>query len=452
MTVLEYVNSIMSGMIVPVLLTVAGVYFGVKLKLFHIIHPTYVVKGLRSERSRGGISSAKAVSLALAGTLGVGNIVGVSSAIHMGGFGAVFWMWISALCAMLLKYAEIVLAMRYRSFDKEGRPHGSAMSYMEAFFKSAHLRRIGRAVTFTFAAAFMLNALTMGSMLQSGAIADALSGVVGLPKLYVGLVLATVTLFAARSGARGMSSLTNVLVPIMSVGYISISLIVIIRNGGQIGDAFHQIFACAFSLKTAASGVGGFAFARAVRYGVMRGLISNEAGCGTAPAAHAVADCQSPARQGMWGIFEVFVDTVVLCTMTALCVILEYPEASRFGGNYMMMTISAYASVLGESASYFLCVAVLCFGFATIVCWAHYGLTAMRYFNKSHLANRLFILAYCASVAAGSVVSAELCWQLADLSMGIMTVINITVVSLMSKDVERETVLYLESVKENSRE
>ena len=430
-------------MLVPVLLALSGIFFGVKLKFFHILKPMSVIKGLKSEKSNGGISSAKAVSLALAGTLGVGNIVGVSSAIHLGGFGAVFWMWVSALCAMLLKYAEIVLAMRHRKMNADGTPQGSAMNYILDFFASSGFKRFGRIVASVFAAAFLLNAFTMGSMLQTGAIADALHGVVGLPPLYTGAVLATLTLFIARSGAKGISALTNLLVPVMSAGYIVMSLIVIIRNGSDLGTAFHQIFTGAFSRDAAISGVGGYIFTRSLRYGVMRGLISNEAGCGTAPTAHSVADCAIPARQGMWGIFEVFADTIVLCTMTALCVILEYGEAARFGGNYMMMTIAAYSAELGRYASYFLCAAVLCFGFATVICWAHYGMTCARYFNPSHRANRIFILVYCACVFIGSFISADLAWQLADLSMGIMTVINLMILVLMAKEVRTETEIYL---------
>lgn len=440
---LEYVNNVLSGALVPILVTLVGIFFAVKLRCFHLLRPMAVIKGLRSEKSRGGISSVGAVSLALAGTLGVGNIVGVSSAIHLGGFGAVFWMWVSALLAMLLKYAEIVLAMRHRKAEADGEPEGSAMNYIVDFFFSSGLRRLGRAVATVFSAAFLLNALTMGSMLQSGAIADALNGVAKVPTLCTGTVLAIVTFFVARRGAKGITTLTNILVPVMSAGYIVISLIVIIRNASELGTAFYQIFHGVLSPRSAASGIGGYIFTRSLRFGVMRGLISNEAGCGTAPTAHAVADCSVPARQGMWGIFEVFADTIVLCTMTALCVILEYGEASRFGGNFMMMTISAYSAELGGAAAYFMCAAVLCFGFATIICWAHYGMTCVGFFTQKPRARAVFVFVYCVSVFCGTFIYADLAWQLADLSMGIMTVINLIMLVLMAKEIKEETELYL---------
>ncbi len=426
-------------MIVPLLLCAAGIFYGARLRFFHILKPLSVIRGLRSERTSDGVSSAKAVTLALAGTLGVGNIVGVSSAIHLGGFGAVFWMWISALLAMILKYAEIVLAMRYRRLNADGSYTGSAMYYIKARLSALGLDRLGRAVAAVFAAAFLLCALTMGSMLQASAVSEALGGIMGIPTMLTGAVMGVLTLVICAKGTKGVMRLTDLLVPIMSLGYAVMSLAVIISNGSQLPHALWLIVSSAFTPSAAVGGVGGFIFTKAVRYGVMRGLVSNEAGCGTAPTAHAIADCQTPARQGLWGIFEVFADTVVLCTMTALVVILEYGEASRHAGNYMMMTLSAFTSGLGAYASYFLCAAVVCFGFATVLCWSHYGLTASRYFKNSKTADSIFILFYAISVFLGACLSAELSWQLADLSMGVMTVINLMVILGMWREVRTET-------------
>ncbi len=443
---LEYVNGLLSGMIIPVVLMLSGIFYAVKLHAFPLLRPRAVLSGLKSEGQRNGVSSARAVTLALAGTLGVGNIVGVSSAIHLGGFGAVFWMWVSALVAMLLKYAEITLAMRHRRRDENGRLCGSAMYYILDLFSSLRNGKLGKAVAGIFAAFFLLNAMTMGSMLQTSAVSEALSGVVGIPPLVTGAVLTLGTLLAIRKGTDGMAALTNCLVPVMSVGYAVMSLAVIFHGRAGLTDAFAQIFSSAFCADAAASGVGGFIFSKAVRYGVMRGLISNEAGCGTAPTAHAIADCSRPAKQGMWGIFEVFVDTIALCTMTALVVILEYSEAARFGGSYMMMTAAAFSSVLGSYASYFLSAAVACFGFATVVCWAHYGLTCARYFSKARWASVSFTAIYCACVFAGAFVRAELAWQLADLAMGAMTAINLFVLVLMWREVREETDDYFYSL------
>lgn len=435
---LAHINTFLSGVAVPLLLSAAGIFYGIKLRFFHLLNPRAVIAGLKQER-RGGVSSAKAVALALAGTLGVGNIVGVSSAIYLGGFGAVLWMWISALVAMILKYAEIVLAVKYRLTRTDGSYDGSAMKYIYAFFTSLGFKRLARAVSGIFAALFLINAMTMGSMLQSGAISEALHGTLGLPRLYVGMCLAVITFFALRQGTGALTKITGALVPFMSVGYVLLSLVVIISNRDGLPDAFELIVRSAFDKNAAFAGTGGYAFAASLRYGVMRGLISNEAGCGTAPTAHAIANCSHPAKQGTWGIFEVFADTILLCTMTALCVILEYPEASRYGGNYMMMTLAAYSASLGSYAAYFLAAAVTCFGVATILCWAHYGLSATRFFSATRSARNKFAVAYCGCVALGAVMSSDFAWELADISMAIMIVINLTVICFMWREVRKET-------------
>lgn len=435
----EKINAVLTGVIVPLMLICVGLYYGWRLKFFHILKPRAVLCGLRSEERKGGVSSAKAVSLALAGTLGVGNIVGVSSAICLGGFGAVFWMWISALVAMILKYAEIVLAMRYRTFDSQGRPHGSAMDYISAFFLSRKFKRAARAVSCLFATAFLINALTMGSMLQANAISEALGGVFGIPVFAVGIVLLAVALISVIKNGAGLAAVTEYLVPIMSLGYIVMSLSVMILRREGLADAFYLIFSSAFSTESTISGVGGYAFTSAIRYGVMRGLVSNEAGCGTAPAAHAISDCNIPAKQGMWGIFEVFADTVVLCTMTALCIILNYSDAVPYSGNFMMMTVAAYSAVLGKYASVFLAVSVFFFGAATIMCWAHYGKVCMSYFGKSKWLTVAFSIAYCGCVLWGCFASSDTIWLLSDLAMGIMTVINLSVIAAMWKEVRYET-------------
>lgn len=440
---IDKINAILSGVAVPALLLLTGLFYGCRLKFFHLFKPKAVIRGLKSEKRTGGISSGKAVTLALAGTLGVGNIVGVASAIYLGGFGAVFWMWISALVAMVLKYAEIVLAMRYRRYDENGRPYGSAMFYIKAFFGKKGFAKIGKAVAGIFAAFFLFNALTMGSMLQSSAIAEAAEGVFGVSPIFVGAALCILTFVMLKKGSGTMVTLTEYLVPIMSFGYIAMSVAVMLMDIGRAKDALGLIVSSAFAPKAAVGGVGGYAFFTAVRYGVMRGLVSNEAGCGTAPAAHAIADCKIPAKQGTWGIFEVFADTVVLCTMTAVCLIMNYDAALEYGGSYLMMTVGAYAKSLGSFASVFIGASVVCFGFATVICWAHYGTVASQYFGGKRRIPKLFPVIYCACVACGCIISADTVWELSDLAMGAMTVINLCVLLGMWREVREETDVYI---------
>lgn len=438
---LEFVNSWMLGLLCPILLIIGGMFYSFKLKFFYLTKPKKLLSSFASEKGSGA-SSFRALMLALAGTLGVGNIVGVSAAIYMGGFGAVFWMWVSALCAAVLKYAEITLGMRHRRFDAENKPHGAAMYYVKDCFCSLGLKRLGGALAAVFAVFCVINSVTMGSVIQTDAVAGALEGAFRIPRWVTAGAVAILAFVIVKKGSDGISRFTEKLVPLMTLGYIILSVAVIVLRADRLGDAFASIFKSAFSFRAAGSGALGFVFSRSMRYGVMRGLISNEAGCGTAPAAHAVSESKSPARQGVWGMAEVFIDTMLLCTLTALAVIVEYGEAAAYGGNFIMMTLSAYSSALGDFAMYFMSIAVLCFGFATVICWAHYGLESVRYLSERRGARTVFTAVYCLSVFLGAFASAELIWQSADLAVGVMTVINVTVLFLMSGEVKRETELY----------
>lgn len=436
MRVIGFINRYVFGVGVPILLMFSGIFYCVKLKFFHFFHPIKVIKSLLSVGDdRNGVSSARAVTLALAGTLGVGNMVGVASAITLGGAGAVFWMWVSALVAMALKYAEIVLAMRHRRFDKGGRPHGSATYYILDLF---HGNCVGVVFGGIFAALCILNAVSMGGMIQVNATADAMNGVFGLSPLIVGLVFALTAVFTLKKGTTGILKFTEMLVPFMTVGFIALSLAVIFLRPHSAAAAIDSIFKDAFSLKSGVCGIGGFFTSEALRYGAMRGIVSNEAGCGTAPAAHAVANCKIPARQGVWGIFEVFVDTLLLCTLTAIVILIGGENAT----DDMMLTINSYTSVLGTGAGYFLSVAVLCFGLATVICWGHYGLESVTYFSKKKKATDVFIWAYAAFVVLGAVISADMIWEIADFAIGAMTLINLFVLLVMSGEVREETQAY----------
>ena len=439
---LEVINRYILGAAVPMLLIIGGIFFCFKLRFFFLKYPKKLMTALCGRQSGSGTSSFRALTLALAGTLGVGNIVGVSAAIFMGGFGAVFWMWISALCAMVLKYAEIVLAMCHRIYDKSEKAHGSAMYYIKDCFSSRGMKRLGAFLAGMFALFCIINSITMGSVIQSNAVLGALDGVFSLSPAIMGLCLAAVAFFLVRKGGEGMARFTEKLVPVMTLGYIILSLAVLILRADMIDDAFSLIFKDAFSFEAGTFGVGGFLISRSVRFGTMRGLVSNEAGCGTAPAAHAVSDCKEPAKQGVFGIFEVFVDTILLCTLTALVVIVSYGDVAHLGENFIMMTISAYEAVLGRYASYFMSISVLCFGFATIVCWAHYGIESVGYLTKKRFARPFFIVVYCLSVFAGAFVTSEWIWQSADLAIGVMTVINVPVLILCRKEIKSETDMF----------
>lgn len=440
---LELLNKYIIGVAVPAALIITGIYYTLRLRAFHILRPGVMLRGMLGGSRSGGVSPVQALSLALAGTLGVGNIVGVASAIWLGGFGAVFWMWVSALAAMLLKYAETVIALGHRRAGREGEYHGGAMYYIKDYFTSRGRKFTGAIVAAIFSLLCIINSLTMGCVIQVNAVSSAFSGVCGLDNALVGGVFAFLATAVIITGARGITRLTERLVPFMTLLYIALSLAVMLLRPGEIFPALGLIFKDALTPRGVGGGVTGFIIARGIRYGVMRGLMSNEAGCGTAPIAHAGSGAKYPAEQGFWGIFEVFVDTIVLCTMTALVIIIAYPEASLFGSDPMMMTMKAYSSVLGEWSEHCMCAMVLFFAFATVVCWAHYGMECVRYLSKKKLWKYGFIAAYAGAMLYGSTSAPDAAWGIADLALGAMTAINLAVICPMSGEVVRETESYI---------
>lgn len=429
---------------IPVFLLGTGFFYIFRLKAFYLRHPVRILRSIFRRKSTSGISPMKALSMALAGTLGVGNIVGVATALYLGGAGAVFWMVFSALVAMVLKYVEIVLAVKHRRFDENGRPTGGAPYYIQDGLAKVGLPRLGRLLGWSFGILCLVNTFTMGSMLQANAVAGAMNEGFHIPLWLTGLLIAALCVLVLKGGAVRIASVTEKIVPVMTVGFLGLCLGVLILRYDRITPAVCDIFQKAFDFSSVGGGVFGFLTSQGVRYGIMRGLVSNEAGCGTAPMAHAAAETESPAEQGVLGLVEVFVDTVLLCTVTALAILVSDSGPNAFGEDGVRTAQTAFSSVLGDWAGWFFAVSVLFFGVATVLCWAHYGMTSIRAITAGHervrrLGERLFPPAYAISVMAGTLASPAEVWTLADGALGIMTVINLLILLLMHKEVASET-------------
>ncbi len=439
---LEFINDNIISLLTPILLIAVGLYFSFKLKFFYIRHPIRMLKAMTKRESKDGISPFRAVTLALAGTLGVGNIAGVASSIAIGGFGSVFWMWISALVAMVLKYAEIVLAMRHRKMGENGEYHGGASYYIYDEFAKRDKKVFGKSLATLFSLLCVINAITMGCVIQSNAVSTSFEGVMKLPAWIIGAIVAIFCVIVISGNAKWISAFSEKTVPLMTVGYIFLSVAVLAARHDLISDAFAAIFEDAFTPSSAAGGALGFLVSRGLRAGTMRGLMSNEAGCGTAPTAHAAAETNTPAKQGFWGIFEVFVDTILLCTLTALVIIIAIlggNDILAFADNPMMMAIKAYSAILGGWSEYYMTVSVLLFAFATIVCWAHYGKESIIYITKRKLPVAIYIISFSLFVFIGALTAPRSAWLAADLALGTMTIINLIVLLLMAKEVKEET-------------
>lgn len=442
---IERINEILSGLFLPTLLLLAGFFYALRLRFFPLFRLSTLLKVLTRKNTGNGVSPFRSLTLALAGTLGVGNIVGVASAIALGGAGAVFWMWLSALAAMLLKYAEVLLGVRYRKRE-DGAWRGGAPYYIKEGLARHGAPRVGAWLAAVFAFLCLLDSFTTGCSIQSAAVASALRGVMEIPEGLSGLFLAVVCAFLLVKGTGAVMRVTEILVPLMCGGFLFLSIFCMALRPQEILPSLGRIFEDAFSPIRAASGVGGFFLSRAVRFGTMRGLLSNEAGCGTSPFAHAVADTHSPVEQGFWGIFEVFVDTVLLCTVTAVVILMNFEVAEGYFRDPMMMAIRAYsAPFVGawkRAVEAFLGLSILCFGFATLLCWAQYGLACVEFLTKKMSCRRLYIGAFAAAVLWGAVAAQEFVFEVADLVIGLMILLHVPLLCLFSGEVQRETEKY----------
>lgn len=437
---MDDLNKFLSGIALPIALVVYAIYFLVKLRGKPLTKPT-VMMGAIFKRRGSGTSSMRAVIFALAGTLGVGNIVGVASAIALGGAGAVFWMWVSAALAMVLKYSEVVLAVLHRR-RRGSENYGGAMYYMKDCFEKMRRPKVGSVFSFIFVIFCLMNGLSMGCMIQTNAIAESLQQTVGAPKAAVGAAVAALAVIVFIFNGKRVFDICEKLVPFVSLGYLIISLAVIAISYEKIPGVISQIFSDAFTVRSASAGAFGFLTSEALRYGTVRGLFSNEAGCGTSPIAHATSSTSSPCEQGFLGILEVFIDTVVVCTLTALVILLNWDSASVYAENPILTVFTSFSGALGEWSAVALSAAIFLFAFATVVCWGYYCKECVYFLNGRRRAEMVFYWIYIGFVFIGSFVDLAPVWQVADLAVGVMTLMNLFVLGLMSGEIVLHTKYY----------
>ena len=427
--ILEWINAYVFGASLPLLLFLAGLIYAVALRGFPFFHPLRTVR----LALRGGKTALHALTMALSGTLGVGNIAGVALAIAYGGAGAVFWMWVSALVSTFLKYAEIVLALRHREKREDGFT-GGAMYYM----KRAADGRLGQAGALGFAVLCVLSAFCLGALVQSAAAAESLSDSFSFPPLLSGLLLLFLTAPVVWGGAKKIAAFTARLIPLLSGLYIFLSLWAILSHLGGMGGVLSRILRDALRPESGAAGVLAFLSSRALRYGVSRGLLSHEAGAGTAPMAHATAE-NTPVAQGILGIFEVMIDTFVFCTLTAFVLLLGFPDEVPLLGGMALMNQS-FLSLTGKAAPPLLSVSVFLFAYATVISWCYYGKCAVTYLSSRRGAMRGYLLLYLLSLVLGSFLSDGVVWRLTDTVLSALTMLHAVFLLPMVGEVREATV------------
>lgn len=446
----KQLNNFAWGPVMLVLLVGTGIFLTIRTGCLQVRKFGYIMKHTvgtlfqkREQRDKNNLSPFQAVSTALAGTVGTGNIAGVTGALFAGGPGAVFWMWVSAFFGMCTKYAEICLAVKYRATDEQGVHRGGPMYYIER-----GLGKNWKWLAVIFALLGGLASFGIGNISQGNEIAGAMKNLFGLDPLITGIILAAIVAVVILGGVQRIGQVTSLLVPLMSIFYILAGLVLILMSIPQLPAAFQAIFSGAFSLRAVGGGVFGYVIMQAIQQGFARGVFSNEAGLGSAPIAHAASSTEEPAEQAMWGVFEVFIDTVVICTITALAVILS-GVLDTAGGVEAFASKGAAAAFAfnqilpGEVGGVVIQISLLFFALSTIISWSYYGERCWGYLSGDNKGVRLaYKLLFVLVCVVGAVGSGQLMWSISDTLNGLMAIPNLVALLALSGVVAAETKRY----------
>lgn len=447
-SVLDFAYSNILSILMMVLLIAVGIFLSVKMGFLQFRKFGYSMKGTVGslfdknlhQREKGSVSPFQAVTTALAGTIGTGSIAGLATALVLGGPGAVFWMWISALLGMVTKYSEIVLSIKYREKTEEGAYVGGPMYYIKNGLNIKWL-----AILFCMFA--MIACIGTGNATQSNSISGALYDTFDIPTWITGLVLTVLVAMVILGGVKRIASVNEKLVPVMAIFFILAAIFALCFNGSKIPGAFALIFSEAFNFKAAFGGVAGYGILSAMRYGVGRGVFSNEAGLGSAPIAHSASNTKDPVKQGMWGMFEVFITTIVICTMSALVVLTSDVYLSAFNANTVpsvngaSLSSAAFNEALPYVGGIGVSLATVFFALSTILGWAYYGEVSVGYLFKNHRKTAVLVyrIIYVAFVFVGAIAEINTVWLIADCFNVLMAIPNLIALVALSKVVKNAT-------------
>lgn len=446
MEIIENINSVVNNFIwgVPAMLCIFGVglYLSIRTHFLQIRKFPYAIKTTigrmfrKRNASDGALTPFQAVCTALAATVGTGNIAGVAGAIAIGGPGAVFWMWISALLGMCTKFAEVTLAVHFREKNTNGDLVGGPMYYIKNGLGEKWIW-----LAYLFAAFGVLTVFGTGNATQVNTITTAINsallnfhviseGAVSTSNLIIGIVITILVGMILLGGIKRIGQVTEKLVPFMALLYIVLALGVVLMNIRVLPAVFVSIIRGAFQPSAVTGGVVGSMF-MSMKKGVSRGIFSNEAGLGTGSIAHACADTRKPVKQGMFGIFEVFADTIVICTLTALVILCSQVPVNYGAAAGAELTIQGFTSVYGDWVSIFTAVAMCCFAFSTILGWGLYGARCIE-FLFSEKVIKPFMVAYSLVAILGATANLGLMWSIAETFNGLMAIPNLIALFLLS--------------------
>jgi AGCS family alanine or glycine:cation symporter len=424
---IKQLNGIVWGPAMLVLILGTGLFLMIGLRLMPIRHLGYGFRMLwqgRKGEGEGDISPFNALMTSLSATIGTGNIAGVATAIFLGGPGALFWMWCTALVGMATKYAEAVLAVHYRETDEKGNHIGGPMFYIR--------NGLGRNWAWLGAAFAIFGALAgfgIGNTVQANSVADALHSKLEIPHITTGIVMAVLAALVLIGGIRRIAVVAGKLVPFMAISYVLAGVTVLIIYADRIPSALDLIISHAFSPIAASGGFAGAAVWAAIRFGVARGIFSNEAGLGSAPIAHAAAKTNSPVRQGTVAMLGTFIDTIIICSITGLVIIVS--GAWTEGVNGASLTSAAFESALPGIGGYIVTLGLALFAFTTLLGWSFYGEKCVEYLFGVHSIIPFRIL-WIIAIPIGAISNLGIIWTLADTLNALMALPNLAALLLLS--------------------
>ena len=434
--VIGFLNTIFWGYVLIYGLLAVGLYFTIRLRLLQVIHFSELFRVIRGARGtdRAGISPFQALAVSLASRVGTGNLAGVAVALYLGGPGAIFWMWMVALVGMATAYSESALAQLYKVTDDAGQYRGGPAYYISKGLKAPWAGVI-------FSICLILSFGLVFNAVQANSIAEAMQGAFGVPKAAVGIVTAIIAGIIIFGGLRQIALVAEFVVPFMAISYLLLAIYVLVTHASEVPGVIAMIFESAFGIHQAAGGMAG-GVAAAMLNGVKRGLFSNEAGMGSAPniAACATPDPHHPSSQGFVQALGVFIDTLVICSCTAVIILLSGALEPGSGVTGTQLTQAALTAHFGEAGKYFIAIAIFFFAFTSIIGNYSYAENAVIYLGHGHISKLVFLrITTLAMVVWGSIQTVATVFDTADASMGLMATINLVAILLLSGTVVKLT-------------
>ena len=440
-----------------ILLVGTGIFLTIRTKFLCWRNLPYALKMVLSKEARqkkgeGDVSPFSALTTALAATIGTGNIVGVATAMVSGGPGALVWMWISAAFGLTSKFSECMLAIKYREVNEAGEMSGGPMYTMKKAFKN---QKFGALLGWLFAFFAVIASFGIGNLTQANSISSALHTTFQVPEWVTGIILTVLSLVIIIGGIKSISKVSQVVVPLMAVFYIIAGIIIIVGNISNLPAGVAMIFKMAFSLEAIGGGLCGSIVAsmtQALRFGVARGVFSNEAGMGSAAITAAAATTTDPVRQGYINMTGTFWDTIVVCTITGLCIassgVLGMTDAAGELITGSALTIEAFKTILGEPGGWLVCIGIALFAFSTILGWEYHGEKAFEYIFKTHKYNMVYRIFFSLIVFVGATTTLQIAWNFSDIANALMAIPNLICMLALSGVIASEMERYQEVIKE----